>query len=77
MWDRVFMDASAWVALYDADDNNHKTAISKQQRLREEKAIIYTSDYIFDEAITRIRYSAGHSSAVRLGELILSECGRL
>jgi predicted nucleic acid-binding protein len=72
MWENVFMDASAWVALYDADDGNHTVAIAKQRRLREEKALIYTSDYIFDEAITRIRYSVGHSSAVRLGELILS-----
>lgn len=72
MWEKVFADASAWVALYDADDGNHTVAIAKQQRLREEKALIYTSDYIFDEAVTRIRYSVGHSSAVRLGELILS-----
>jgi hypothetical protein len=66
------MDASAWIALYDASDGNHSAALSKQQRIREEKALIYTSDYVFDEAITRIRYSAGHSAAVRLGELILN-----
>ena len=64
---RLFGDTSAWYAFFSAKDPAHH-AVSAL--LREWAGRLVTSDYIFDEIITLVRYRAGHALAVRAGEAL-------
>lgn len=62
---RVFVDTSAWYALIDRADPDH-TAVTAC--LREYKGRLVTSNFIFDETVTLLRYRLGWSPAQRFGE---------
>jgi predicted nucleic acid-binding protein len=71
----IFVDTSAFLAIVNEKDNNHIDAKMfldeiKNGKVRVKKII--TSDYIIDETLTRIRYSAGHKEAVKWGKDILA-----
>ncbi|MCX9083361.1 MAG: type II toxin-antitoxin system VapC family toxin [Candidatus Methanoperedens sp.] len=71
----IFVDTSAFLAIVNEKDNNHKAAKTflegiKNGKVRVKKII--TSDYIIDETLTRIRYSVGHKEAVKWGKDILA-----
>lgn len=63
------MDTSAWVALVDARDDHHGAAAAEMKRLRKGEALV-TSDYVFDETVTRLRKTSGHDAAVRFGDAL-------
>jgi hypothetical protein len=65
----LFVDTSAWVALIVEGDEFHEAAKKFLQTL-DPKNPVFTSDYVFDETITRVRRIAGHRVAVRAGELL-------
>jgi len=49
----VFIDTGVFVAVRNADDKYHKRAKKLMRRaLKGEYGTIYTSDYVFDEAVT-------------------------
>ncbi len=49
----IFIDTSALIAARNADDNNHKIAVNNMtSALKGEYGKVFTSDYIFDEAVT-------------------------
>jgi predicted nucleic acid-binding protein len=63
---RLFLDTSAFVALEDLDDANHKGAIEFRERIRKGETpyrTLYTSNYITDEAMTVLRFYCGHNVA--------------
>ncbi len=64
---RLFVDTSAWYAFFDAKDPSHSQVSAL---LREWAGRILTTDYVFDEIITLVRYRAGHALAVRTGEAL-------
>lgn len=71
----IFVDTSAFLAIVNEKDNNHISAKTflegiKNGKVRVKKII--TSDYIIDETLTRIRYSVGHKEAVKWGKDILA-----
>lgn len=62
--EKVFVDTSGWVALFVANDKNHKKATSIFEDLRKTNTQIYTSDYIIDETITTILARGSHKQSV-------------
>jgi len=67
----IFVDTSAWLALYDRKDQNHRTAREVAEYLRESRVPLVTTDYIFDETVTIVRRRVGHREAVAFGEALL------
>ena len=67
---RIFVDTSAWFALYDRRDDAHGNATRFWHELKRQPARLVTSDYIFSEAITLTRARGGHTAACRLGEFL-------
>lgn len=66
---RLFVDASAWIALSDENDQHHAAA----QPCLEEFPVgvqLHTSNYVVAEAITRIRSQAGPDAAWRWAEAL-------
>ena len=68
---RLFVDTSAWFALHDTRDQNHKEAIAKSLEIKRRKIELVTSEYIIDESISLIRHKISHQAAVIFGESLL------
>ncbi len=68
---RVFVDTSAWLAVYDDRDERHRDAEHLTDRLKTLRAGLLLSDFVFAETLTLIRYRVGHPAAVRFGRLVL------
>lgn len=62
---KLFVDSSAWLALYDAKDEHHKRARILFQRLAGEPTTFFVNDYILDETLTLIRYKVSLERALR------------
>ena len=60
---RVFVDTGAWYALVDADDPDHRRVSDCIQHHRER---LVTSNFVFDEVVTLVRYRLGWQPASRL-----------
>lgn len=69
---KLFVDTAAWLALNDKTDQHHKEALLKASEIKESRVELVTSEYVFDEAITLIRYRVSHYSAVIFGESMLN-----
>ncbi len=61
----AFVDASAYYALADRDDNNHSSAVSVHRRLTTERWRAYTSNFIVAEAHALILNRLGRRLAAR------------
>ena len=70
--EKVFVDTSAWVALFVKNDINHKKAITAFEKIKKSKYAIYTSDYVIDETITTILVRGNHRQSVIAGDALLS-----
>lgn len=70
--ERIFIDSSAWVALFFDNDENHKKAVTLFKRLNELKCVLHTSDYVVDETLTALLYRSGHRPAVTAGEVFFN-----
>ena len=68
---KIFVDTGAWLALHDRQDQFHKKAIEAKARIEKEKMELITSDFIFDESVTFIRYRASHDAAVLFGTSLI------
>jgi predicted nucleic acid-binding protein len=68
----VFVDTSALVGKFLEVDEHHARAVDALRRLLREGRQFVSTDYIFDEVVTRVRGRADHASAVKAGEGILS-----
>ncbi|MXY95513.1 MAG: type II toxin-antitoxin system VapC family toxin [Caldilineaceae bacterium SB0670_bin_27] len=66
----TFIDTGAWIALYDRKDQYHKDACSIFRELRRQRERLYTTDFVIDETVTRLRYDAGHLAAVEFLDAI-------
>ncbi len=69
---RVFVDTSAFVAMFDKDDDMHSESIRLFEEIKNKKIRIVVTDYILSESITTAMARAGHRIAVTVGEFILS-----
>ena len=66
----IFVDTGAWIALTDRADQYHREATAIYARLKQQRARLATTDYVLDEAMTRLRYDSGHPQALRFIELV-------
>jgi len=69
---RIFVDTGAWLALNDKQDQFHIQALEGKARIASEKIDLVTSDFIFDESLTFIRYRVSHDAAVLFGRSLLN-----
>lgn len=61
---RLFVDTSAWFALVDRSDQNHRAAAGFVKQFRVEPVIWHLTDYIVDETATLLRLKLSHCEAV-------------
>ena len=64
---RLFLDTSAFVAIEDLDDGNHRRALEFREKMRRGNTpfrTLFTSNYIVDESLTLLRFHCGHHIAV-------------
>ena len=61
---RLFVDTGAWFALVNDRDQNHVRATGFAERFGNESLLLYTTDYVIDEAATMIRLKLSHRKAV-------------
>ena len=66
----IFVDTGAWIAVYKRNDRHHRAAVAIYNNLRAREIQLLTTDYVIDEAVTRLRYDANHSVAVAFLEFI-------
>lgn len=71
----IFVDTSFFVALLDPRDKNHSRAVEALEGLenRRLRDLLLTTNNVVLETITVARYEAGHSLAVKAGEMLYSE----
>ena len=65
----IFVDTSAWIALYYRKDSLHEKAKDVYRGLLDNFCLI-TTNFILDETCTGLLYKAGHAVAVDFGERI-------
>jgi predicted nucleic acid-binding protein len=68
---RVFVDTSAFIAVFDKDDDLHSEALRLFDEIKNKKIQMVVTDYILSESITTAMARAGHRIAVTVGEFIL------
>lgn len=67
----LFVDSGYWIALENADDQNHSRALSHWQETITNMPQLVTTSYIFDEVITFFNSRHNHAKAVELGHTLL------
>jgi predicted nucleic acid-binding protein len=67
----TFVDTSAFYALTDKSDANHRRARSMLARLSRRREELLTSGDVLDETVTLVRYRLGHPAAVKLGTSLM------
>ncbi len=67
---RVLVDSSAWIALVRANDLYHSQAKSKFNHLRQQRAKLFISEYIFLEIVTVLLLRVGPTEALSTGRLL-------
>ena len=67
----VFVDTSALVGKFLEQDEHHHRATRTMRTLLGEGRHFISTDYVFDEVVTRVRGLGGHSNAVKAGDGIL------
>ncbi len=70
--DKVFVDSSAWIALFIPNDTHHKHAVNIYNRLAHTQSLLFTSDYVFDETITTLLKRVGPTKSRFVGESLLN-----
>ena len=66
----VFVDTSGFKAVIDENDEFHQEAVKIWQKLKQEKAILITSNYILDEAFTLLRARCGIETALKFRQIL-------
>ena len=67
---KTFVDTGGWLAVVVQTDQYHDVAVLHYEALINRRERLFTSDYVLDETMTRIRYDASHSTAVAFLDLI-------
>lgn len=61
----IFVDTGAWYALVDCDDTDHRVAAAF---LTANTIPLITTNFVYSETITLIRYRLGHGLALSFGQ---------
>ncbi len=68
----AFADTSAFYALADKGDVNHRRAQNALKSLSKGARALVTTTDILDETVTLVRYRLGHPAAVKVGQALLA-----
>ena len=68
---KILVDTGAWLALEDRSDQFHSQAIKIADSLKQKHIPWITSEYVFLETVTLIRFRVSHQAAILFGEAIL------
>lgn len=68
----VFVDTSAWCALFNRQDDHHDWAKALWDRVVREKTRLATSDYVLDETLTLLRSRIHFAAAKEAGEKLFA-----
>lgn len=69
---RVFIDTSGWAAYFNKKDSNHNSAVRIWNKLKEQNALLFTSDYVLDELFTLLKVRVNTDIAIKSGNGIRS-----
>jgi hypothetical protein len=61
----ISVDTSAWYAIMDKGDANHKAAL---KFIKELSQPLITSNYIIDETVTLVKDRLGYNTAIEIGQ---------
>jgi len=64
---KLFVDTGAWIALNNAKDSHHKSALNANKDFLDASYFYVTSDYVLDETYTLLRFDVGHKRSVEFG----------
>ena len=67
---QVFVDTWAWVALVDKRDQDHARAQSINQTLIDQEYEFVTTNAVFGEAVTMLRYRVSHAAAIKFRQIL-------
>ncbi|MBU1088831.1 PIN domain-containing protein, partial [Patescibacteria group bacterium] len=67
---KIFVDTCAWLAHFLKNDINHKIAKNFLKQEIKKNSLICTSNYVIDEAVTRLRYDSGWPNTSKFIEFI-------
>ena len=65
----IFIDTGGWLSVAVTTDGFHQAGLSCYSTLLEHSIRLFTSNFVLDETITRIRYDYGHTQAVQFCDL--------
>ena len=65
----IFIDTGGWLSVAVITDVFHQAGLSCYLTLLERSMRLFTSNFVLDETITRIRYDYGHTQAVQFCDL--------
>ena len=68
--ERIFVDTGAWFAFFNKADPDHEGVA---EILFDWEGRLLTSDYVFDELVTLLRYRVSHGAARKAGEALLDD----
>ncbi|NMG59375.1 PIN domain-containing protein [Geitlerinema sp. P-1104] len=66
----IFVDTSAWVALYDSRDDNHTRATSYRDECTQERKCMVITNYILDETYTLLLDNVGYHKTIQFRKAI-------
>src|SRR3989337_1553321 len=66
----VFMDTSALIALKNESETKHAAAMGGFENLLSKNIGIMTTNFVFAETYTLLRYRVGHKVAVEFGDFV-------
>ena len=67
---KTFVDTGGWLAVIVQPDQYHEVGVLHYEALIRRRERLFTSDYVLDETVTRIRYDASHATVVAFLDVI-------
>jgi predicted nucleic acid-binding protein len=68
---KLFADTAGWLSFYDRRERAHPAIRRAFEKLQQQRALIYVTDYVLDETLTMLRVRLGHAAAVACGRALL------
>ena len=75
--DKIFIDSSAYIAVYNNRDSNNREAISKAAEILKEKVRGVSSNFVTDEVLTNLLVRARYRDAVGFGKTIFETASEI